>query len=74
MLYHATGWVDEKALLAWVEHSNGAVFRRDVVVKAHKEKLIEYDRSAGRVIISPLRGNFVEENVYRPYITRGVEL
>jgi len=63
VLYHATGWVDEKALLAWVEHSNGAIFRRDVLVKAHKEKLIEYDRSAGRAIISPLGVRFVEENL-----------
>jgi hypothetical protein len=63
VLYHATGWVDEKILLAWVEHSNGAIFRRDILVKAHKEKLIDYDRSTGRVIISPLGIRLVEDQL-----------
>lgn len=63
VLYHATGWVPEKVLFAWVEHSNAAVFRRDVLAKAHKEKLIEYDRSAGRVLISPLGVRVVEDEL-----------
>lgn len=36
------GGVSEKDLLSWVEHSNGSVYRRDVLKKLHKQKLIEY--------------------------------
>lgn len=63
VLYHATGWVQEKALVAWVEHSNAAVFRRDVLAKAHRAKLIEYDRSVRRVLISPLGVRVVEDEL-----------
>jgi hypothetical protein len=63
LLYHATEWVGEKQLLLWVEHSNAAVFRRDVIVKAHKDKLIEYDRLAARCVISPLGSQIVEEKL-----------
>jgi hypothetical protein len=63
LLYHSEGWVDEKALVRWVEHSNPAVFRRDVLVKLHKQKLIEYDRAKGRLCLSPLGIRMVEETV-----------
>ena len=51
LLYHATGWVDEKKLVVWVEHTNAAVFRRDVLVKAHRQRLIEYDKASRLVMI-----------------------
>lgn len=63
LLYHATGWVGEKQLVSWVEHSNAAIFRRDVLTRAHKDKLIEYDRSAGRCVLSPLGVRVVEDSL-----------
>jgi len=63
LLYHATEWVSEKQLVSWIEHSNAAAFRRDVLVKAHKEKLIEYDRLAARCVISPLGVRVVEDKL-----------
>lgn len=63
LLYHAADWVDEKTLCGWVEHSNPAAFRRDVLSRAHKDKLLEYDRSGSRVLISPLGIRYVEDVV-----------
>lgn len=61
LLYQRSGSVDERELLHWVEHSNGTVFRRDVILVAHKEKLLEYDRVRKTVQISPLGVRYVEE-------------
>lgn len=63
LLYHAMGWVEEKILVKWVEHSNSAVFRRDILRKAHKEKLLEYDQTGGQVLISPLGVRLVEDEL-----------
>lgn len=61
LLYQSTGSVDERQLLRWVEHSNGTVFRRDVILVAHKGKLIEYDPAKRTVQISPVGIRYVEE-------------
>lgn len=61
LLYQGSGSVDERELLRWVEHSNGTVFRRDVILSAHKGKLLEYDRARKTVQISPLGIRYVEE-------------
>lgn len=45
--------VSETELFTWVEHSNLSVFRRDILKKAHKEKLIEYDPNKRNALISP---------------------
>lgn len=63
LLYHASGWVDERSLFTWVEHSNPSVYRRDVLAKAHKDRLIEYERTAMRATISPLGVAFVESEL-----------
>lgn len=63
LLYHATKPVSEKELRAWVEHSNPAVYRRDVLRKIHKDKLAEYDQSAQTVLLSPLGIRHVEEQI-----------
>lgn len=61
VLLHATaGPVAEADLFGWVEHSNASVFRRDVLRRAHKAKLLEYDPSAKTVEISPLGVEHVE--------------
>jgi hypothetical protein len=60
LLYSHTGAVSEQDLRTWVEHSNGSVFRRDVLRPAHKEKLLEYDEATRTVELSPLGARFVE--------------
>jgi hypothetical protein len=61
LLYHQSEGVTEAKLLEWVEHSNPSIFRRDVLRKAHREKLIEYNTS--NVQISPKGISYVEEIV-----------
>lgn len=63
LLYHQSESAKEVELVEWVEHSNPSVFRGDVLRKAHKEKLIEYDHKTGRVQISPKGISYVEEVV-----------
>ena len=63
LLYSFKGAVTEKEMLDWLEHSNGSVFRRDVLKKAHKTKLIEYDGTAGTIELSPKGIIYVEENI-----------
>lgn len=63
LLYHSRGAVDEEALCRWVEHSNATVFRRDVIRRAHKAKLVEYDPSGKTVEISPLGIAHVESTL-----------
>lgn len=60
LLYHTADWVAESDLVTWVEHSNASAFRRDVLAKAHKERLLEYDKIAKRATISPNGMRFVE--------------
>lgn len=64
LLLHSTpGAVSEAEVFGWVEHSNSAVYRRDILVKAHKSKLLEYDPDAKTVLISPLGIAYVERNI-----------
>ena len=62
-LYSSTGPVLEKDLFAWVEHSNSSVYRRDILRKAHRERLLEYDASSTEVALSPTGVAFVEDNL-----------
>lgn len=54
LAYHSRGPVQEADVFRWVEHSNASVFRRDVVRRLHKTKLIEYDKNSKAIEISPL--------------------
>lgn len=60
LLYHRMTPVSETDLCRWVEHSNSSAYRRDVLRKAHKAKLLEYDTKRGTVEISPLGTKRVE--------------
>ena len=53
-LYSSVEPLAESELVDWVEYSNPSVFRRDVLVPAHKRTLIEYDSDKRTVHISPL--------------------
>lgn len=63
LLYHSVDPVRESDLQAWVEHSNASVYRRDVLRKAHRDKLLEYDEKAQTVLISPIGVEYVERSV-----------
>ena len=63
LLYHRMTPVSETDLCRWVEHSNSSVYRRDVLRKAHKAKLLEYDAKCGAVEISPLGTERVERKL-----------
>lgn len=65
LLYHCRGAVSESDLCIWVEHSNASTYRRDIIRKAHKAKLIEYDSGRGVVEISPLGIEYVEVSLLK---------
>ena len=50
-------------LFSWAEHSNATVFRRDVLVPLHRDRLIEYDTESELIYLSPLGSQQVEENI-----------
>jgi hypothetical protein len=63
LLYSVTGAVSEAELFSWVEHSNAANYRRDVLRRAHGDRLIEYDQKTGSVDLSPIGVDYVERNL-----------
>lgn len=63
LLYSAIGPVKEEDLVKDLEHSNASVYRRDVLRKAHKERLLEYDANSKTVMISPKGSTRVEEKI-----------
>jgi hypothetical protein len=69
LLYSTPGPVAETDLARWVEHSNPSVYRRDVLATAHKDRLIEYDRTTGLVYLSPLGTAHVEDKLKRFLVT-----
>jgi hypothetical protein len=66
LLYHANLSVLESALCDWVEKSaKAAVYRRDVLRPAHRDRLIEYDQAKGTVMLSPKGIDLVEKNLLK---------
>jgi hypothetical protein len=63
LAYHNSGPVHEADIFRWVEHSNAAVFRRDVIRPAHKTRLIEYDQASSTLEISPRGIAYVEDRL-----------
>ena len=55
--------IEEKELVEWVEHSNASVYRRDILRKCHRAKLLEYDESERTAVISPKGIAYVEKNI-----------
>ena len=55
--------IAEAELVQGVEHSNASVFRRDVLRRAHKKALIDYDDKARVIRLSPLGVREVEEQI-----------
>lgn len=62
LLYGAPAGLTETELLASVEHSNAAVYRRDVLRRAHGRRWIEYNETTKKATISPTGSKLVEDN------------
>jgi hypothetical protein len=60
LLHAVAGPVQESDLFAWTEHSNATVYRRDILKKEHKKRLLEYDQEAGTVQLSPRGVEYAE--------------
>lgn len=54
-----------KELLEWTEYSSPSMFKSKVIMKLHKEKLIEFNKLSGDVHISPLGINYAETILYK---------
>lgn len=66
LLYSSdSGSLSEKDLLIHTEHSNGAVYRRDVLVPLHKKRLWEYDKTVGMVTLLPPGIRAAEEIIHK---------
>ncbi len=60
LLHSVPAAVLEDDLCEWVEHSNKSIFRRDVLKKLHKQRLLEYNQSEATAQISPKGVEIVE--------------
>lgn len=63
LLYHSATPLRDADLQRWIEHSNPSLYRREVLGRAHKDRLINYERSAGLVYLSPTGMDYVEKNL-----------
>ncbi|MER7923890.1 hypothetical protein ABTY96_12315 [Streptomyces sp. NPDC096057] len=63
LLYSEPSPVSEKDLLMWAEAANASSYRRDILKKCHKARLIEYDDVARTARLSPKGARYVEENI-----------
>lgn len=66
ILYSSSKGSTEAGLLHSVEHSNASTYRRDVLRKLHKNRLIEFNEATRIAKISPLGASHVEKSVLRP--------
>lgn len=63
LLYGEPSGIDEAQLVSSIEHSNASVYRRDILRKAHKKRLLEYNATTKQTIISPIGIRHVESNI-----------
>ena len=63
LLYGQPGGMNETDLVAAIEPSTASNYRRDVLRRAHKARLLEYDQGEGKAIISPLGAKLIEDEV-----------
>jgi hypothetical protein len=65
LLYSEVGWVEETALMSWVEYSSLTMFRRRILEPLHAQKLIEYDTKLRRACINPRGAKVVEDRLLK---------
>lgn len=63
LLYQLQSSVSEGDLVSWVEHSNPSAYRRDVLRKLHRDRLVEYDQQSRSIVISPTGIKHVEQSI-----------
>jgi hypothetical protein len=63
LVYSTSGVVTDTQLVDWLEYGNPSRFRTDLLRKAHKDRLVEYDAKTGAVALSPIGVRYVEENL-----------
>jgi hypothetical protein len=63
LLFSSVTPLSEEELMKSLEHKNLAAYRRDVLRRAHKERLIDYDETARIVRISPTGIRKVEDKI-----------
>jgi hypothetical protein len=63
LLFGSAQPLSEATLVASLEHSIPSVYRRDVLRRAHRDRLIEYDEQARTAKISPLGIRRVETKI-----------
>jgi hypothetical protein len=66
LLHQALAWVEESNLVASVEYSSASMYRKRVLEKLHKERMIEFDKVAARARISPKGSVYVEDKIIAP--------
>jgi hypothetical protein len=66
ILHQSLSWIEEKSLLASVEYSSAAMYRKRVLDKLHRARMIEYDKQGTRARISPKGSAYVEETIIAP--------
>jgi hypothetical protein len=64
LLYSETSQaIPESDLFSWLEHSHQAIYRRDVLRRLHKQRMLEFDEDLGMVMLSPAGAKRVEEEI-----------
>jgi hypothetical protein len=66
ILHQSLSWIDEGSLLASIEYSSAAMYRKRVLEKLHKVRMMEFDKAGGRARISPKGSAYVEEKIIAP--------
>ena len=66
LLHQGLAWVEEGNLLASVEYSSAGMYRKRVLEKLHKARMIEFDKAGARARISPKGSAYVEVAVIAP--------
>ena len=68
LLYQSIRWVSDVELSESVEYSSASMYRKNILAKLHKERLIEFEKKAKRAKISPKGTAYVETEILK---TRG---
>jgi hypothetical protein len=65
LLYQSIGWVSDIELCNSVEYSSASMFRKHILDKLHKERLIEFNKKLKRAKISPTGSAHVEAEILK---------
>lgn len=65
LLHSRLGSIQVSDLISWIEYSNPSKFRNDILDKLHKNRMIEFDRKANSVRISPKGVTEVEAKILK---------